>query len=178
MQDLFILFAVLAGLATLLTNIAIWAPRRLWLKLGALAVTAVLLPAGYLSLAEMLSRPKPVGAEWARQSLAEAPVIGAHMREGEAIYVWLTVPGAEDPRAYALPWDQQMAKQLRGAQREAEATGTQLRMRRPFEQSLDKREAVFYAAPPPPPPVKATAQRGAGMEFTPSTRGGTEAGTN
>lgn len=175
MQDLLVLFAVLAGLAALLANIAIWAPRRLWLKLGALAVTAALLPAGYVALSEMLSRPKPVGVEWARQSLAEAPVIGAHMREGQAIYVWLTMPGVDEPRAYALPWDQQVAQQLRGAQREAEETGTQLRMRRPFEQSLDGRDALFYAAPPPPPPLKAT-QRDSGIEFTPST--GAEAGTN
>lgn len=177
MQDLLVLFAVLGGLAALLTNIAIWAPRRVWLKLGALAVTTVLLPAGYLSLSEMLSRPKPVGVEWARQSLAEAPVIGAHMQEGKAIYVWLTIPDTEEPRAYALPWNQQMAQQLRGAQREAEETGTQLRMRHPFEQSLDKRDAVFYAAPPPPPPLKA-AQPDSPLEFTPSTGGAAEPPTN
>ena len=74
MNELLILFGVLGSLAGILASVALWAPRRIWVKLGALGVTAVFLPAGYFGLSEMLSRPKPVGLELARLNLAEATV--------------------------------------------------------------------------------------------------------
>ena len=154
MSELTALFAGLGGLAFVLANIAIWSPRKLCVKLGALATAAVFLPAAYMSLSEMLSRPKPVGSEWARRELAEATVIGAQMVEGQAIYVWLGMEGVAEPRAYALPWDEKIARQLHGARRNAEANGTNVKMRNPFEQSIDQRERIFYAAPQPPPPEK------------------------
>ncbi len=154
MSELTAVFAVLGGLAFVLANIAIWSPRKLRVKVGALATAAVFLPAAYMSLSEMLSRPKPVGSEWARRELAEATVIGAQMVEGKAIYVWLGLEGVKEPRAYTLPWDEKTARQLHGARRNAEASGTKVKMRNPFEQSNDKRERIFYAAPQPPPPVK------------------------
>ena len=40
MHELLVLFGVLGSLAAILASIALWAPRRLWIKLGALGVTA------------------------------------------------------------------------------------------------------------------------------------------
>ena len=102
----------------------------------------------------MLSRPKPVDSEWARRELAEATVIGSQMVEGQAIYVWLGIEGVEEPRAYTLPWDEKVARQLHGARRNAEASGADVKMRNPFEPSNDTRERLFYAAPQAPPPEK------------------------
>ncbi len=154
MTELTAVFAVLGGLAFVLANIAIWSPRRLWVKMGALATAAIFLPAAYMSLSEMLSRPKPVGSEWARRELAEATVIGSQMVEGQAIFLWLSIEGIGEPRSYALPWDEKVARQLQGARRNAEARGTNVKMRNPFEPSSDERERVFYAAPQLPPPEK------------------------
>ena len=154
MSELTAVFAVLGGMAFVLANVAIWSPRSLRVKMGALATAAVFLPATYMSLSEMLSRPKPVGSEWARRELAEATVIGSQMVEGQAIYLWLGLEGVEEPRAYSLPWNEKVARQLHGARRTAEASGTRVKMRNPFEQSNDKRERIFYAAPQAPPPVK------------------------
>ncbi len=154
MSDLTAVFTVLGGLAFVLANIAIWSPRKLLVKMGALATAAVFLPVAYVSLSEMLSRPKPIDSEWARRELAEATVIGSQMVEGQAIYVWLNIEGVEEPRAYALPWNEKVARQLHGARRNAEANGTPVKMRNPFEQSNDERERIFYAAPQPAPPEK------------------------
>jgi len=154
MEHLIPFFAVLGILAALLANIALWSPRHLRVKLAALAITAVLLPAGYYSLTEMLSRPKPVDFEWARRNVPEATVLASHMVEGEAIYLWLGLPDSPSPRAYALPWSEQSAKQLHAAGRLAEQAGTQVQMREPFETSLDRRDQVFYAPPQPPAPDK------------------------
>jgi len=155
MYELLILYGILGTLAAILASVALWAPRRLWVKLGTLAVIFVFLPAGYFGLSEMLSRPKPVSLELARKDLADAAVVGTHLDEGKAIYLWLGIPGTDEPRAYALPWDQQLARQLQGAERESRDSGAPVHVRKPFENSLDDREKRFYAAPPPPPPEKA-----------------------
>ncbi|MGH8682512.1 MAG: hypothetical protein ACREVS_05395 [Burkholderiales bacterium] len=159
MSQVLYLFAVSLGLATALASISIWSPRALWIKVGALAIAALFLPATYVSVVDLLSRPKPVALEWKRADLAEARVIGADLREGEGIYLWLRTPGVEEPRAYVLPWDQKLAEQLHGAQREAQARGTAVHARNLFEGDPDRQQPLFYAPPQPAlPPKEAPAQ--------------------
>ena len=74
--------------------------------------------------------------------------------ENEAIYVWLVMPGATEPCAYALPWSLEAAQQLQDAMNQAEADGTAVLMGMPFEASLDDREPMFYAMPQPAMPPK------------------------
>src|SRR5262245_66623964 len=79
-------------------------PRgRLWQRATSATIFLVLIGVVYGGSIELLSRPKPLRLEW--RDATEAKVLGATMREGEAVYVWLEVPGADMPRAYALPWD-------------------------------------------------------------------------
>ncbi len=154
MENLVIYFAAAAALAGLLASIALWAPRQLWIKLSALTATALFLPASYVSLADLLSRPKPIHFEWSEARVSKADVLSARLEEDEAIYLWLAIDGVQEPRAYVMPWDQEMARQLHDAQRRAEAEGSAVRMNQPFEKSWDKRERKFYAAPQPPAPMK------------------------
>ena len=155
MRDLVPLFASLALLAAVLAHIAIWSPRRIWIKIGALVTTAAFMPVAYASLSAMLSRPKPIEMEWSRHQLADAAVLGARLEEGKAIYIWLAIDDVDEPRAYVLPWDKDLAKQLHGAQRTAQQNGTEVRMRLPFENSFDQRDQQFYAAPVSTPDEKA-----------------------
>ncbi|MEM7223444.1 MAG: hypothetical protein AAF495_10720 [Pseudomonadota bacterium] len=151
-----LLFFVIAGaLAAVLAKITIWSPRRLWVKLTALGVTALFLPLAYLAFSDLLSRPKPVQVEWVQRGVKEAEVLAVQYREDEAIYIWLGLAGTPEPRAYALPWSEQAAKQLHEAMREAEEKGTGVQMRDPFEPSHDESEPLFYARPQDPPPEKA-----------------------
>lgn len=154
MTELTYLFAGVAVLAGVVTSISIWAPRRLWLKLTALGAAGLFLPIGYLSLAHLLSLPKPVALEWWLSNAASATVLGFMMQEDEAIYLWLQLDEAPEPRAYALPWNRNLAEQLQTARREAEQSQSQVKMRLPFEPSLDDREPKFYAMPQPPMPPK------------------------
>jgi hypothetical protein len=158
MNNLLGFFVVLGGLAAILAQISIWAPRKLWVKVTALVTTALFLPAAYISLADLLSRPKPMDIEWGNVDLAEATVLGASMKEDEAIYLWLAIEGLDEPRAYVMPWSQEMAQQLQDAQRAAEAEGNGVRMSQPFERSWDDRERRFYAPPQPPLPDKQKAK--------------------
>lgn len=101
---------------------------------------------------ELLSRPKPLRLEW--RDATKAEVVSAVLDEGNGVYVWLTVPGLPEPRAYTLPWDVDMAQQLQTALSEAETTGATVQMQLSGEPGLDDREPKFYAIPQPPLPAK------------------------
>ncbi len=155
MDSLIYLFASLVVLSTALAGITIWAPRALAIKLAALGISASLLPVAYLSLAELLGRPKPVDLEWNKAVLADANVLATELREGEAIYIWIQAKGTMTPRAYALPWDLNVARELYTAQQTAQSQGAPLRIRRKDSNlSNESLEPMFYAAPQPDLPSK------------------------
>ena len=154
MTELTYLFAGVAVLTGLISSISIWAPRRLWVKWTAVGAAALFMPAAYAAFAQLLSLPKPAALEWWQTQAKEAMVLGATMREDQAIFIWLMLPGVVEPRAYSLPWNRDLAEQLQAAQRQAEQNGTQVQMRLPFESSLDDREPKFYAMPQPQLPPK------------------------
>ena len=154
MSNLPHLFALAVVLAAMQTSVAIWAPRGLAVKLAALACAAAFMPVAYAGYSDLLSRPKPVSLEWWQGQAKEATVLGSQMREGQSLYVWLQLPGTAEPRAYELPWNQQMAQQLQEALEQAARNGTEARMRLPFEPTLDAREPRFYAMPQPALPPK------------------------
>ncbi len=154
MDPLTQVFALATLAAAVLATIAIWAPRKLWIRAAAVATTLALLPIGYAAFAELLSRPKPVALEWLNQQTAVATVLGSTIRENQAIYVWLQYGGPGEPRAYVIPWNRDLAEELQRAKREAEQNGGGLMMRLPFEPSWDPREPKFYALPQPALPPK------------------------
>ena len=153
MSNILYPYAIAALMMAVLAAIAIWSNRRVWLKSAAILIVALILPAAYLTLVDLLSRPKPVSLEWSSRDLKEATVIGAHLKEGESIFLWLGFEGVSEPRYYVLPWDEEMAKQLYGAQREADDKGTEVRVNRPFAPNVES-EMMFYALPLPAPPPK------------------------
>ncbi len=155
MDHLTYLFASVVLIAAALASIAVWAPRTLWLKLSALVLSGLLMATAYMSQVDLLGKPKPITMEWAMAAVPEATVLGATMRENEAIYLWLQFDQSSEPRAFVLPWNLETAKQLQGAMRQALTDGTKVRMRRPFEPSLDRHEPMFYAEPQPALPPKA-----------------------
>src|SRR5215468_10974540 len=112
-------FALLLG-----TFIFLVLPRgRLWQRATSASLFLVLILVVYGGSIELLSRPKPMRLElW--QQADKAKVVAATMREGEAIYVWLEFSSSLEPRAYALPWNAQMAQQLQNAMQEGQANGT------------------------------------------------------
>lgn len=154
MSDLTPLFALLAVLAATLSTVSVWSPRRLAVKAGALVVAFGLMGTGYAAMLDLLSKPKPANFEWWLDKVGEATVLGNTMVEDQAIYLWLQLDGVKEPRAYELPWDQRTAEQLQTAARAAAEQQSALRMRLPFERSLDDRDPRFYAMPQPGLPPK------------------------
>lgn len=147
METLIYLYAAVVLIATALGWIAVRSASLMPKKLGALTLAASLMIVGYAGLLELLGRPKPIELEWGRGDLREAEVLAADVREGQAIYLWLRRDGAGEPLSYRLPWSLDQAKSLLDATRQAEASGTVTLMRRPFSESSDDAEPLFYAAP-------------------------------
>jgi len=169
MTTLSLLFAAAVAVAGLLGAIGIAAARRLALKGTALATTIVFLPLACASMAGLLGKPKPTELAWWLEHGSEATVLASRIEEDEAIYLWLQLPDVAEPRAFALPWNRETAEQLQAAQCEAEANGTRLRMRLPFERSLEDRAPKFYALPQPALPQKQPPDSGPEV-FTPRGR--------
>lgn len=154
MSELASIYGVVTLLAGALALFAIWAPRRLGVKVAAVATSALTLPAAYAGLVTLTSLPKPARFEWWHDQAAAAVVLGTSLREDQGIYLWLQLPELDEPRAYVLPWNRELAEQLQAALREAAGRGGEVEIRRPFEVSLDDLEPKFYAAPPVALPLK------------------------
>ncbi len=154
MDGLFLLFAAAVLIAALIAIVSVWSGATANRKAVVLAATGLLIPLAYASQADLLSKPKPVALELFHRATEEAQVVGSTWVEGVAIYVWLRLPGAEEPRAYTLPWSRHLAEQLQQAGREAESQNGDVRMRRPFDRSIEDEDEVFYAPPQPAPPEK------------------------
>ncbi|MFQ5973842.1 MAG: hypothetical protein ACE5Q3_16065 [Alphaproteobacteria bacterium] len=154
MDYLTYLFGIVVLIGATLASITVWARRALRIKVLALLLTALLMPTVYASFVGLLGKPKPVTMEWAVRAVPEATVLGASIRENEAIYLWLQVDEILEPRAYVLPWNRETAQQLQQAMRQAEADGTGVRVRRPFDRAHDSSQPLFYAEPQPALPLK------------------------
>jgi len=154
MTNLTFLFTTTVVLSGVMASFAIWAPRFLWTKVAAMVTAMGSLPVVYLSMAELLGQPKPIDLEWWHKKTAEATVVSSIMREGEGIDLWLQLPGSPQPRAYTLPWSVPLAEQLEAAKRTLEGKEGTVKMKMPFEPSLDNLEPKFYAMPQPAPPPK------------------------
>jgi hypothetical protein len=153
MTSLPMLFAAASVLVACLSSIAVWAPRRLPVKVYAVAIAALFMPLAYAGLTDLMSRPKPVSMEWWLAHTREATVLAAVPEEGRHIFLWLALEGVDEPRAYVLPWTREAAQQLQDAQEQAAEEGGEVRMQMPFEPSLDA-QRMFYAEPQPAPPLK------------------------
>jgi hypothetical protein len=83
------------------------------------------------------------------RSVTEAHVLGASPREGKAIFVWLQIDGVTEPRAYKMPWSQELAQQLQNATEQSRDTQTGVRMRSPFRNQAqdDEQRLAFYSPP-------------------------------
>lgn len=157
-----------AGTLALLAVLALVAVRAAeggrWRALILFLVLAFL-PVGFASMADLLSRPKPMTLAWAQATVPEAAVLGASIREGEGLFLLLDEGRGGEPRYYRVAWDRELAEQLQKALQEASRNGTTPMMRRPYERSWDDQEQKFYAPPQPKLPEKP--EPGPGHRFQP-----------
>lgn len=154
MTNFLIAFLSLSALLGAFAYVAVPAGsrKRRVIIAGSFAVILGILFFGY---SDMLGRPKSARLEVFRTSMQDAKVIGSYLKENDGVYLWLLLPGVDEPRYYKLPWDEKMAKALQDAISENEREhGSGVGMGLPFERSWDREEPKFYALPQPKLPDK------------------------
>lgn len=111
----------------------------------------------YVSLGELLGRPKPVPMmAWSTPDVKEARVLGMFMKQGHSINLLLMYDGLQVPRYYQYPWDKDMAQKLRRGQ-QAQRLGEikDLKLRLPFQFSHEDRKfPEVHEVPWPAPELK------------------------
>lgn len=153
---LYVLFSLLAFTVFLIAimGIIINAPlRRTLLTVSFVASLGL----GYVSLGELLSRPKPVGImTWDRPDVEKAIVLAKHLVEGKAIYMLLHYEGIEVPRYYQFPWNKEMAEKLQRAEQAMRGGSIAgIEIIDPFQPSLEDRKFPdIHEIPWPKPPDK------------------------
>ncbi len=156
MDILFYVFAGATGVAAALAAIAIWAPRPTRVRVVALSIAALFIPVVYAQSIEMLSKPKPASFEWYERGADTAELLGVSFAEGQAIYLWLRIPGAFEPRSYVIPWNLQLAEKLEDAVDGAIRSRSTIILKKPFyRRSLEEwGDLNVEIKPPPLPPLK------------------------
>ena len=156
MDTLIYVFTGLVAVAAGLAGLAIWAPRLARVRVAALALTALLLPLGYVQVIEVLSKPKPMDYEWFQRNVEEAEVLGVSLKEGVAIYLWLHLSGTDKPRYYELPWTLKLAEKLEDAVDGAVKRNSKVVIRSPFQKPSDEDwgDLNVDIIPPPTLPLK------------------------
>ncbi len=153
MATLFLPFALLAMPVLALAALAGRVRRSVPVVIVALA--ALVLGGAYLAGTELLGQPKPLRLAAFERGADSAEVIASTFIEGEAIYLWLRLPGAPEPRAYVMPWSQSAAEALYRAEGEAEQTGAQVVLHEPFgTDASGSQDGLFDVLDLPPSPPK------------------------
>ncbi len=156
MDAVYVFFCVLLAVVAVLASIAVWAPRPARLRAVAVGLVAAFVPLGYVTLTEILSQPKPMSHEWFKGHVDEATVLGVSFDEGNAIYLWLILDGAPEPRFYRLPWKPVLAQKLQDYIDEGLRKGARVILKNPFVKRAfeDLGDLNVEIVPPPRLPGK------------------------
>lgn len=126
MQLVAITFVVCFLLASIPAWVAVSSPGRLQHKIAALAALALLVPAGYVTVSELLGRPKPAATAFLEDFRDFHTVIAWDIHEDKAIYLWLEMPDGREPRVFAFPYDTTTVSRLQDAGERARALASKL----------------------------------------------------
>jgi hypothetical protein len=153
---LILLFGTIALMAAALAGVAIWTPRATAIRTLAVVLTALFVPLVYVAINEFLSRPKPLQQEWFGKHVAEATVLGVSVDEGKAIYLWLRLDQAPEPRYYTMPWQPRLAETLQRLIDEAIEEDATVKIVNPFGRKsfADLGELNARVVPPAVAPTK------------------------
>ncbi|MGI9524688.1 MAG: hypothetical protein ACR2PG_23915 [Hyphomicrobiaceae bacterium] len=162
----YLFFGTVAGMMTL-ASIAIWSPRRVWIRTVALAIGLGMLPLGYMSLAQLLSKPKPKQLAWFERNVARAHILGISFAEGKAIYLWMRLPGSIEPRYYSFPWSQKIAESLQDEMEAASKQNGKLMVIKPFANEIFEQQGGLNTKIVPPPVLPMKPPRIPGEAYNP-----------
>ena len=95
MDILNIFYIVLLALAVLLISITIWSRRPFRWRISGFFIGATLISLLFISILELLSRPKPAHLELFYKDIPEVVLLHASWEEEVALYILVEIPGVE-----------------------------------------------------------------------------------
>ncbi|MBF87243.1 MAG: hypothetical protein CMJ14_04495 [Pelagibacterales bacterium] len=159
MDILNIFYIVLLALTVLLISITIWSRRPFRWRISGFFIGATLISLLFISILELLSRPKPAHLELFYKDIPEVVLLHASWEEEVALYILVEIPGVEEPRLYILPWSREDAEQFEQAMQEGEDNNEEVRIGNPFFNTDEEdRERLVYTSPAKPMPQKGREQ--------------------
>lgn len=159
MTYLTVLALAVVGLFGLAAWLAIWSRRDTVGRPLAVLLFAVGIPATAAAFADSLGYHRPL---WLAYDLkpGEHVILGYHMVQDRAIYIYLKDESREEPRPLVLPWSNEAASQLQQAMDGAPEGMEGMALFR-YDPDGQQAETVFHPFPQPPdPPAKAPPDRG------------------
>jgi hypothetical protein len=145
-----ILWLALLCAVAVFTSAWAWWHKPTWISVAGFVPLIVFI---FLTGGEIVGTPKPLVFEWRATEGDEVEIIAFRLREGVAIYLWVEGIG-NAPRAYTLPWNDDNARSLHEATREANRMGRTVIGNLWRHNSLEERDQLFYPAPIQPPQIK------------------------
>lgn len=134
--------------------LAAWSRRETAYRWILILLGCGVIVVSYPTFVGLLSRPRTVDEEWYHRHVKEARVAGVFVDEGVALYLYLVLPGMNEPRSYKYPWNDEnrkLAESLQDALGSEEGKAGVI-VPLPFEPSLE-REKPLTAHPIPQPAV-------------------------
>ncbi|MDC3023945.1 hypothetical protein OA264_00530 [Alphaproteobacteria bacterium] len=148
-------FFIIVILTAILTSIVFKSKKRTFTKFSTLILGISIFLISYISLLEILSRPKPKNLEILNKYVKEVTLLHVSWIEGESIHLLIRIDGVKEPRLYSFPWDPIQAQEFDEALEKGRENNEEVRISNPFYVSnLEERKTLIYSSPAKPLPAK------------------------
>ena len=148
-------FFIIVILTAILTSLIFKSRNKTQTKFFTLILGISIFLISYVSLLEILSRPKPKNLEILNKYVEEVTLLHVSWVEGEAIHILIRLDGVKEPRLYSFPWDPIQAQEIDEALEKGRESNEEVRISNPFFVSnLEERKTLIYSSPAKPLPAK------------------------
>ena len=148
-------FFIIVILTAILTSLIFKSRNKTNTKFFTLILGISIFLTSYVSLLEILSRPKPKNLEILNKYVEEVTLLHVSWVEGEAIHILIRLDGVKEPRLYSFPWDPIQAQEFDEALEKGRENNEEVRISNPFFVSnLEERKTLIYSSPAKPLPAK------------------------
>ena len=111
-----VLVAAIVTVALIAIN-SVVTPQQAWRRWAMCLLMFLVLGIDSYLWVDLTGRPKPHGLEL---RTGKTLVLAEHWLEGQAVWIWVVWPDDPVPKAYAMPWSEEIAERLRDS-RQGEA---------------------------------------------------------
>tara|TARA_B100001093_G_C26630470_1_gene928647 strand:- start:237 stop:803 length:567 start_codon:yes stop_codon:yes gene_type:complete len=160
MNTLIWFYVIITFLIAAITSLTLWARKKALIRICALSLAFITITLSYISLLELLSRPKPKELELLNRNSEEVTLLHVSWLEEEAIYILIEIEELAEPRLYKFPWNTEMAQKFDEAMEQGRENGESVKISNPFTSDTEARKTLVYTAPASPLPPKEAPQPG------------------